>query len=741
MRQRGKLSVGKAAVSLALAALLTVLSVAPISAAGGSDPSRAIAIVFDNSGSMYTGANATAWCRATYAIEVFASMMNDGDTLSVYPMYEVQADGRMYDDSNPVKITNRSSSSIRSMYTPKAEDTPIETIDRAFAGVNAAEADEKWLIVLTDGAEFYENGKGLGEGEPTRAALTERLTKYNNSVNVMYLGMGAAATEPDIAGRMKHYTAAAKDTVNVLTELTTMCNNIFGRDALKVNGQNISFDIPLSKLIVFVQGDNISNVKVADAAGNSVGEVFSSYNPRYGEKGAGNYSVNVDRSLQGAIITYANCEKGDYSISYDGSMSSISVYYEPDVDMSVTLRNPEGDEISPEAAYEGAYTVAYQMVDKYGQPTESKLLGHTEFTFTYNISGTEYTHTADHAGEFLLEQELAEGDTLQVSADVKYLSGYQIHKNHEDLLPGFSNPITVIADNNRFKLKLSAEQNYFQIAKLDSAQPLTAKATIEGHPLSDGEMQKAGINVVIEDKNGNALPATSYAVEKIPEESLWTITLKDKTALTPGKYTVRATATAWNHSNEEVSASDTEHIKISTIPRWLIPAVVGLAILLLLLLLWLFMNAKVLPKAVTFVNTKFAVDGEPISGSATVRFSGGGKKRGTVTITSPRVSGASAAKCSLKMDVEAVSPRRVRSAKRAMCVKNVVASPGNGNIQTIMAGSSQFKWSPAEKKYVKLGGKPNAPVSFNVGNMARYGVSGQTTNGVSISLTGQLKHQ
>ena len=45
--------------------------------------SRAIAIVFDNSGSMYTKQN-KAWCRATYAIEVFASMMNQGDTLQVY---------------------------------------------------------------------------------------------------------------------------------------------------------------------------------------------------------------------------------------------------------------------------------------------------------------------------------------------------------------------------------------------------------------------------------------------------------------------------------------------------------------------------------------------------------------------------------------------------------------------------------------------------------------------------------
>ena len=79
----------------------------------------------------------------------------------------------------------------------------------------------------------------------------------------------------------------------------------------------ISFDLPMSKLIVFVQGDNISNVEVKNSTGKSVGEVVSFYNPRYGEKGSGNYPIKIDKSLQGSIITYANCEKGDYSITYD----------------------------------------------------------------------------------------------------------------------------------------------------------------------------------------------------------------------------------------------------------------------------------------------------------------------------------------------------------------------------------------------------------------------------------------
>ena len=40
-----------------------------------SEINRNIAIVFDNSGSMYVRGE-KAWCRATYAMEVFASMLN-----------------------------------------------------------------------------------------------------------------------------------------------------------------------------------------------------------------------------------------------------------------------------------------------------------------------------------------------------------------------------------------------------------------------------------------------------------------------------------------------------------------------------------------------------------------------------------------------------------------------------------------------------------------------------------------
>ena len=93
-------------LGLLLACLLAVASAGGALAAGGSKNtvSRSIAIVFDNSGSMYMQGN-KAWCRATYAIEVFASMMNDGDTLQVYPMYPVTSQGRDYSSLNPVSVS------------------------------------------------------------------------------------------------------------------------------------------------------------------------------------------------------------------------------------------------------------------------------------------------------------------------------------------------------------------------------------------------------------------------------------------------------------------------------------------------------------------------------------------------------------------------------------------------------------------------------------------------------------
>ena len=82
-----------------LLALLTGLSSVALADEKGAitkqEKSYEIAVVFDNSGSMY---NTAAWCRAKFAMEIFASMLDydNGDRLVVFPMWEVLTDGTKY---------------------------------------------------------------------------------------------------------------------------------------------------------------------------------------------------------------------------------------------------------------------------------------------------------------------------------------------------------------------------------------------------------------------------------------------------------------------------------------------------------------------------------------------------------------------------------------------------------------------------------------------------------------------
>lgn len=61
MNQKNKSGIGGKACALLLAVLMIILLTVPTSAAVFQSPSRAIAIVFDNSGSMYYASNATAY--------------------------------------------------------------------------------------------------------------------------------------------------------------------------------------------------------------------------------------------------------------------------------------------------------------------------------------------------------------------------------------------------------------------------------------------------------------------------------------------------------------------------------------------------------------------------------------------------------------------------------------------------------------------------------------------------------
>ena len=462
--------------------------------------SRSIAIVYDNSGSMYIDQN-LAWCRAIYSMEVFASMMNTGDTFQIYPMFEITVGQKTYSSQNPYTLYGgKDTSGIRDIFTTNAGGTPIETILDAYTGLNQTKADEKWLIVLTDGDVFYENGASLGR--QTQSRLSEVLTECNHSVNVLYLGIGANAVIPEVEDGLpfRYYADKASNSVDVLSKLTEMCNFIFGRDALDSTNNQLSFDVSMKKLFLFVQGSDISQVSLLDSSGQSIGAPSLEYMPQYSEMGAGNYNAVSDQSLSGTIAVYNTpLDAGTYTLSYTGNPSNVEVYYEPDVDLNVVFFDEQGDAVSAsEQLYPGTYTVRYCLVDKDGISTFSALLGNTHYTVHYTKNGEDQAAESDSEGEVTID--LAEGDTLSGGIEVSYLSGYTIARTFED----FGWPAEGISVVNRpagaLDLELTGGQDSVPLSLLEQ-NPYIIGLEYNGERLTSEELKKAVLSV--ERERGN----------------------------------------------------------------------------------------------------------------------------------------------------------------------------------------------------------------------------------------------
>ncbi len=448
--------------------------------------SRSIAIVFDNSGSMYDSGD-QAWCRATYAMEVFASMLNKGDTLLIYPMHPIIVGGKEYTMKNPYRVTESAqATTIRDIYTPKAVGTPIESVDCAIQDLQTAQADKKYMIVLTDGASFYQNGSEMSINETKRQLDTRFNEQAGKTMMVMYLGIGNDVVMPDTAQSEYFVKKQAKNSDDVLSALTEMCNQIFGRDTLPKNhisGKTVEFDISMNKLIVFVQGENVSALKVTGDSGN-VGQQLSTASTKYGTAGCGNYESVADTSLQGMMVTYTDCASGTYTIDYTGTATSIEVYYEPDADLDFVFTDVMGNTVDKNALYEGDYKVSFGMKDaKTDKLISSDLLGEPHYRGSYFINGEEHPITYDGpSGEVPITLNM--NDTFDANLTVTYLSGYTISKDSSDF--GWPDGGIQVAARPAGELKLDIEggEDIYSLQDLETGVPYIAKVYYEGTQLT-----------------------------------------------------------------------------------------------------------------------------------------------------------------------------------------------------------------------------------------------------------------
>ena len=556
----------QAAVAVVVALLLAGLACLPnrsFAMSGKNVPKRTIAIVYDNSGSMFQGDGKT-WCQAQYAMEVFASMMNQGDKLMIYPMWGItigNSGGKEYSfqENNPLIITeDKQKASIRDIYTPFSTGnayTPIESIDAAVEGLKG-ESGEKWLIVLTDGDKFWENPSGTNPGElnpaQTKKRLEERFAEDIKSSNVLYLGIGSGIQAPQIQSPNDYLYAARTATgSNVPSVLTEMCNIIFGRDALPnkfYSDHSVSFDIPLSKLYVFIQGEDISSVKLS--GDGSILKSVKSFEPHYGTLGGrkinNNYLSLPDETLQGTIAVYENVPAGTYTCDYNGRMSSIAYYYEPDVDVALKLLDASGQEITDAAEIgPGDYELVYYLTDLNGNPVESELLGRTDFQIDYQLNGQDHSEKDSKSGSIPLH--LDAGDEFKVPhAQAEILSGYRIEKNGDEL--GFlgigikPQKVTI----KEFKVEVTYSKEKYDADDIDGIYPVAFYK--DGVRLTGSEID----NVQFEASATNGLLVETKKTQDGYEIHL--TAPSDKSLIQTGKGSIHGIGTYTSDTEEPISA-------------------------------------------------------------------------------------------------------------------------------------------------------------------------------------------
>lgn len=788
--------------------------------------SRVISIVFDNSGSMYEedGKPINAWCRATYAMEVFASMLNAGDKLLIYPMHPIQ-DGKNGSTITAPLVINgpNDAGKIRNIYTPVTGLTPFSAVEAAYAGLRAATADQKYLIVLTDG-EFDDMDKQTLEG---------KLNEYSQAVNVMYLGISDAALELEESDTSRQYYQKATESKQVLSKLTEMCNRIFGRTELKASNNKVSFDVSVGKLILFVQGENISDVKVSGGTMVSGKEMKYSSLGRGGHVGSnGAYKdktnfFSMDESLQGMLVTYENLDAGSYSISYSGDNPTVSVYYEPDVDLQVKLLY-EGMEVDPskDTMYPGQYTLTYGLVDKYGKPTNSSLLGKAKYKITYVLDGQ--TQTIERTSSGSVPITLKEGDQIDPHFEVIYLNDYTIRKTGLHFgWPSFGLDIKPWPKGT-VEMRVSGGANVYDLSKLEQEAKYHVGVLYEGQPVTGNALNRATLNVAI--LNGNAqydiqktadgfdvtlkyyngsapdtqcgsqsmeltinyvdehgqeasnfskqqfeirddskgmeaelklekdyyvisqldkeapiilnltsggqpLTAEQFAATKVdikldgvpheiqpdPENSRYLIVMKSDGAKS-GNFDIAYVVNGQDTLGRPITLDGSRSMELQPYPEYVRVLFWVVLIGLLLLIFFLFMNQKVLPKNIEIRSYDYRLGTNRLRSRANCDYHGGNKKRGEMTINPPTSTNTVAKGCRITLDLEAASTRWTPSDQRTVIVRGVTI--GSKKITEIKVGGSRIERDSSNKYFLRGSKETNIKTDLSI----------EITDGASVKI-------
>lgn len=610
-------------ISIVLCLILTLSAFAVLAGAAEvksiKETKYDIAVVFDNSGSMYLE-DCKAWCRAKYAMEIFASMLNfsSGDKLTVFPMHPVVTDGSTSAagaSSNPISISSiKDIDKIHNLYTIQPSGTPYSTVNTAYkflADKNYSKKDncERWLIILTDG-EFNEVQDELIDLDDDLQAKAKK-----GKVNIQYLGIDGAK-KADEKVEINLFSTTSKDT-NLKDELTVICNRIFDRVQLPDNFKNdnqLKFDISMNKIVVFAQGKGAKIESLVDSNGNAVEIIQNSGQRTYSELNAsGTYiyddgkvyyykDAQVDDTLAGQVVTFGKCKKGTYTLNCSGA-ENIQVFYELDVDIDCHLedKNNKTVEIKNNEIYEGNYNIYYKLID--GQTGElidqqSELFGKKGLKLNaalnkINDNGSKQK-ISDITDGCLIKLE--KGQNVAFDIEGTFLDRYSIKDSN------IPSEIKIIPKPEQIGMSIVINQKdkEFPLINKDKWEPIYVNVLLDNKPMKKDKFDKTDFDFIIKrvNKHGEYVDQDinkddlDFYYEIDADNSRLIVYLgkksaDDKNFYNPetGNYRINVEASSTDNKGEEQNGSCDDTFKISLIPSPLVPPLI-IFLILLLVLLW-----------------------------------------------------------------------------------------------------------------------------------------------------------
>lgn len=448
--------------------------------ASSNEPLRVINVVYDDSGSMIEskGVKYDTWCQAKYSMEVFAAMLGGNDIMHVYVMSDYDKNKMASSPMLTLRGTDGAEINVAKVHDmiTDAANTPFRSVQKAYSDLVNTTADEKWLVVLTDGEFQYNTTDEFPNDD-----VDTFFDKKASDVNVMFLGMGAEADAitPDASRNL--FFEKAETSSDILNKITEICTRIFNRNKLEVDVSSckFSFDVPMSELVVFAQG---ADVKIGNITSGK--ESYGSYDTpvtvKYHEVATidtryKDFKIATD--LKGSIATFrGDYNSGDYKVDVTGA-ETIEIYYKPNIDIAAYLTDMEGNEVTNmETLEEGDYIMTFGFV-KAGtneKVPESKLLGDITYAATISQNG-ESDGKLYSSGD---QVSVKEG-TFGVDVTATFLKYNTVSTDLE----------FTIFRNKELNLELIDSPEYIidKTGITNANEPMVVKATLEGQELTDAQ--------------------------------------------------------------------------------------------------------------------------------------------------------------------------------------------------------------------------------------------------------------